>query len=86
MKILRISAIWCPSCIIMRPIYDEIVKEYNLESEELDFDFDEERVEPLEVGNILPVAIIYDNENKELKRICGEKNINQIREIIKELV
>lgn len=86
MKILRISAIWCPSCIIMRPIYDEIVKEYNLESEELDFDFDEERVEPLEVGNTLPVAIIYDNENKELKRICGEKNINQIREIIKELV
>lgn len=85
MKILRISAIWCPSCIIMRPIYDEIVKEYNLESEELDFDFDEERVEPLEVGNTLPVAIIYDNENKELKRICGEKNINQIREIIKEL-
>ncbi len=86
MKILRISAIWCPSCIIMRPIYDEIVKEYNLEFEELDFDFDEERVEPLEVGNTLPVAIIYDNENKELKRICGEKNINQIREIIKELV
>lgn len=86
MKILRISAIWCPSCIIMRPIYDEIVKEYNLESEELDFDFDEERVEPLEIGNTLPVAIIYDNENKELKRICGEKNINQIREIIKELV
>lgn len=86
MKILRISAIWCPSCIIMRPIYDEIVKEYNLESEELDFDFDEERVESLEVGNTLPVAIIYDNENKELKRICGEKNINQIREVIKELV
>lgn len=86
MKILRISAIWCPSCIIMRPIYDEIVKEYNLESEELDFDFDEERVESLEVGNTLPVAIIYDNENKELKRICGEKNSNQIREIIKELI
>ena len=61
MKILRISAIWCPSCIIMRPIYDEIVKEYNLESEELDFDFDEERVESLEVGNTLPVAIFYYN-------------------------
>ena len=24
MKILRISAIWCPACLIMRPIYDEI--------------------------------------------------------------
>ena len=86
MKILRISAIWCPACLIMRPIYDEIANKYNLETKELDFDFDESEVEPLNVGNTLPVAIIYDENNKELKRICGEKKLEQIEEIIKELL
>lgn len=86
MKLLRISAIWCPSCIIMRPIYEQIANKYNLETKELDFDFDESEVEPLNVGNTLPVAIIYDDNNNELARISGEKKFEQIEEIIKELL
>ena len=85
MKILRISAIWCPSCIIMRPIYDEIAKKYEYETKELDYDFDEDEVKPLEVGKKLPVAIIYDDNNQELTRICGEKKKNEIEEIIEGL-
>ena len=85
MKILRISAIWCPSCIIMRPIYNEIANKYGLETKELDYDFDEEEVKPLEVGKKLPVAIIYDDNNHELARICGEKKKNEIEEIIEGL-
>ena len=85
MKILRISAIWCPACIIMRPIYDEIVKKYGFESKELDYDFDEEEVKPLEVGKKLPVAIIYDDNGNELTRICGEKKLKEIEEVIEGL-
>ena len=85
MKILRISAIWCPSCIIMRPIYDEIAKKYEFETKELDYDFDEDEVKPLEVGKKLPVAIMYDDNNQELTRICGEKKKNEIEEIIEGL-
>lgn len=85
MKILRVSAIWCPSCIIMRPIYDEIAKKYNYESQELDYDFDEDEVNKLEVGRKLPVAIIYDDNGLERTRICGEKKINEIEEIIEGL-
>ena len=31
MKLLRVSAIWCPACILMRPIYERIIKE-NIET------------------------------------------------------
>lgn len=85
MKILRVSAIWCPSCIIMRPIYDEIAKKYGFETKELDYDFDEDEVSKLEVGKKLPVAIIYDNDDQELARICGEKKSKEIEEIIEGL-
>ena len=84
MKILRLSAIWCPACLIMRPIYDKIATDLNLETEELDYDMDEEAVAKLNVGSILPVAIIYDN-NQELLRICGEKKYDHIKEMIEGL-
>lgn len=82
MKATRVSAIWCPACIIMRPIYDEICSEYNIESIELDFDIDEEEVNKLNVGKILPVFILYNNNN-EIVRIIGEKTKEEIIEIIK---
>ncbi len=85
MKILRVSAIWCPACIIMRPIYEEIAKKYNCETSELDYDFDEEEVGKLDIGKKLPVAIIYDDDNNELTRICGEKKQKEIEEIIEGL-
>lgn len=81
MKIIRISAIWCPACIIMRPIYDDIVKKYGFETKELDYDFDEE-VSTLDVGKKLPVAIVYDDNDNELTRICGEKKQTEIEKII----
>ena len=84
MKILRVSAIWCPACLIMRPIYEEVSKKYGFETSELDYDFDEEEVKKLDVGNKLPVAIIYDGE-KELTRICGEKKQTEIEKIIEGL-
>ena len=85
MRILRISAIWCPACLIMRPIYEEIVKKYDFETSELDYDFDEDEVKKLDIGNKLPVAIIYDDNNQELTRICGEKKKKEIEEIIEGL-
>ncbi len=85
MKILRVSAIWCPACIIMRPIYEEIANKYEFETSELDYDFDEEEVSKLDIGKKLPVAIIYDDNDNELTRICGEKKQKEIEEIIEGL-
>ena len=40
MKYIMISAIWCPSCIIMRPRYQKLLG--NIPFQELDFDDDED--------------------------------------------
>ena len=85
MKVIKINAMWCPGCLISKAIWNEIVKEYpNNEYITLDYDLDEEEVEKYNVGDILPVVIIED-ENVELKRIVGEKNKKEILEEIKDI-
>lgn len=78
MKIIMISSLGCPSCIIMNKIINEIKKEKSLLIEELDFDFDD--VSEYNPGNIMPVLMFFDENGKEYKRLIGE---NKKEEIIK---
>ena len=72
MKFVRISSTWCVSCIIMNKIFKKIKEKYNnYEYVELDYDMDD--VLEYNVGEILPVLIIY-KDNIEVKRIIGEKS------------
>ena len=84
MKIIKITAMWCPSCLIMNNVYEKIAKEFNLTLESLDYDFDEDKVKELNVGNVLPVLIVY-RDGVELTRIIGEKKYDEVSAIIKEL-
>ncbi|MGN1311547.1 MAG: thioredoxin family protein [Bacilli bacterium] len=78
MKIIKINAMWCPGCLISRSIWNDIEKEYpNNEYISLDYDFDEEEVLKYNVGDILPVVIVMEND-KEIKRIIGEKSKKEI--------
>ena len=72
MKFVRISSTWCVSCIIMNKLWKKLKEKYSdFEYVELDYDMDD--VEEYNVGDILPVLIIY-KENTEVKRIIGEKS------------
>ena len=83
MKLVRISAIWCTSCILTYNDFNEIKKEYKeFEYEELDYDTDQ--IEEYNVGNILPVIIVY-KDNKEVTRIIGEKRKKEIKKVLEEL-
>lgn len=87
MKIIRINAIWCPGCLVMRPVWNKIQTKYpTINFEDLDFDFDEELVKKWNVGNILPVAIVVDNSNNEISRIIGEKNKKELTNIIEAIL
>lgn len=81
MKVIKISAVWCGSCIKMKKVWNEIEKEYNLDTINLDYDFDEDEVKKYNVGDILPVSIFFDGE-KELERLIGEKTKEEIRGVI----
>ena len=81
MKIIKISAIWCPACIITNNAFNKLKDNYNFELEELDYDFDD--VEEYKVGDVLPV-LIFIKDNKEVDRLIGEKNYKEIEEVIKK--
>lgn len=83
MKLIKINAIWCPACLIMRPRFDQLKTIFpHLEQEEFDYDFDEEKIERYNVGNILPVLIVLDND-KEITRIIGEKSLEELITVVK---
>lgn len=84
MKLVRISAIWCSSCIITYSIWNNIKEKYpNLEYLDLDYDMDD--ISKYEINEILPVIIIYKN-NIEVARLIGEKTEKEVSNRIEELL
>lgn len=79
MKIVKISSLGCPSCIIMNNVINKVRNEYDIEIKELDYDFDD--VEKYNPGKILPVLIFYKNDN-EITRLCGEHKKEEITNIL----
>ena len=84
MKVIKITAIWCTSCIIMNKVWKEIQEKYNFDTISYDLDMDEDEVEKYDVGDKLPVFIFQDDNNNELFRIIGEKKIEEMEKIMKE--
>ena len=82
MKVIKVSAVWCGACLIMNKRWKELNTKYNFETISLDVDVDEDVVEKYNTGEKLPVIIFFDDENKELGRLIGEKSTSQIEEFI----
>ncbi len=86
LKIVRISAMWCPACIIMNKFWSNVEKEFsNIEFVTYDLDMDEDVVKEYTPGDILPVLIAFE-DGKELKRTVGEKNLEGTMKFIEEVV
>jgi len=79
-KIMLITAVWCPSCLIMRPRYQAYVQKHlEFSFEEVDFDDNPSLVKKLSVAKTLPVAIIYTGE-REVVRLIGELSAQNVEE------
>ena len=79
MKIIKVSAIWCSSCIIMKSRFNEIIKDKDIEVISLDYDTDD--IEEYNVGDILPVFIKI-KDGKEVDRLVGEHTKKEIESFI----
>lgn len=79
MKIIRISAIWCSSCIIMKSRFNDIVKD--LDVEVIDLDYDTSDIEKYNIGDTLPVYIKIENDS-EIERLVGEHTKEEIKEFL----
>lgn len=83
MKIIIISAIWCPGCLVMRKVWNNIKRDYpQVELIELDYDMDNTKVMEYNPGSILPVAIFKSKDDLELERIVGECHEDTIKGVI----
>ena len=78
MQITVVSAVWCPSCLILKKHLKRLKDEYNVDYILLDYDLDEEEVSKYNVGDKLPVIIYND------KRLIGEKSYDEIIVFLKE--
>ena len=76
-EIIVISAVWCPSCLILKKELKKLKEEYNIDFKILDYDLDEEEIQNYDVGQTLPVIICND------KRLIGEKSYDEIVEFLK---
>ena len=84
MKVIKIGAVWCSSCLVMRPRWQEIEKENPwLKTEYYDYDQDREAVSKYKVkSSRLPEFIFLDKNNQEFLRLHGEKSKKELTEII----
>ena len=78
MKIIKISSAWCPSCIIV----DNILEELDVTIEPLDAFQDIEKIKEYNPGNIMPILIFVDKNNQELERLIGEQKKENIVNLI----
>ncbi|MDD2591812.1 MAG: thioredoxin family protein [Erysipelotrichaceae bacterium] len=75
MKVIKIGAVWCAGCLIMKPRWAKIEEELPwLKTEFFDYDLDREKVKALNVDKILPVCIFIDDNGNELARLNGEQS------------
>ncbi len=86
MKVLKIGAVWCSGCLVMRPIWKKIEAEnMALDTEYYDFDERKDIVSKYNIDKgVLPVAIFLDSNNNEILRLSGEVTRERILQAIKD--
>ena len=87
MKVIKIGAVWCSGCVVMKSRWIEIEKAQPwLKTEYYDFDQDKKELKKYkaENENRLPVFIFLDKKGVEFLRLRGEISVNELLEIIIE--
>ena len=78
MEVIRISAVWCSSCLVMKSRVNEVANELNIHIIDYDYDIDTDMVDKYDVSDILPVIIKGD------KRLVGEHTKEEIRKFLSD--
>ena len=80
-RLIVVSAVWCPSCLILNKQLKSIKEEYkDLEIIKYDYDLDEDEISEYNIGKKLPVLILDD------RRLIGEHSLDEIKEFLNEEV
>ncbi len=86
MKVIKIGAVWCNGCNVMRPRWQEIEKENPwLTTQYYDFDMDKQAIADFNIssGN-LPVFIFQNKDGEEITRLSGEIDKEKLIDMINQ--
>ena len=84
MKVLKFGAIWCKECLVMKPMWTEIEQDIpELKTEYFEADDVPEVLKEHEVKDI-PTFIFLNKDNKEILRLEGMQNKEELIKLIKE--
>lgn len=85
MKLVKISAMWCMSCIVMNNLLDNVLSKYKVlfDIENLDYDVDFTLVSKYNVSSVLPVYILMDSSG-EIDRLVGEVSESRLISFLKD--
>ena len=81
MKVKVLTAAWCHACLLMKKRIKEFQKTHDIAFEFIDIDFDDEKCKGLEIGKVLPVYFVYENDQL-IKRFVGEKSLDELEKEI----
>ena len=79
MKIIKIDAVWCMSCLIMKSRLNDVIKNSDIDILSLDYDTDD--IDKYNGGDVLPIYIKYKND-KEVERLIGEHSKNELERFL----
>ncbi len=84
MKVLKIGAVWCNGCLVMKPRWGEIEQENPwLKTEYIDYDSNPELVGQYQIQEgRLPTFIFLDSQGNELDRRSGEVSKEELLSLI----
>ena len=87
MKVLKIGAVWCADCLVMKPRWKKIEDENTwLETEYYEYDESAEIIKKYNLENAeIPVFIFLDKAGEEIERLVGEYSEKQLLNKINEL-
>jgi len=85
MKIKVISATWCHACLLIKKRLKEFQKTHDIQFEFIDLDFESEKCEGLEIGKVLPVYFMYQDDTF-IKRFVGEKTVDELEKEIRNAI
>ncbi len=87
MKVIKIGASWCSSCLVMNQVWEQIEKELTwLKTEYFDFDEDEKKVDHYKVKDeVIPIFIFFNDEGREIKRLSGEHSKKSLIRLIEKI-
>lgn len=84
MKLIIVSAKWSSLCNNIEDLKERLVKNNDITIKEYDYDFDSEKIKYYNVGQMVPLFILLDNNDNEITRVMGKKSYDEINNLLEK--